>query len=604
VALLDQLRPRHLFLILDNAETVLESRTWLMELLQTAGDVRLLVTSRERLRLLGEQHFPLHGLSMPPEGAEQGQALEYEASKLFLDRARRLHRHFRLGAENWPPIRQICRLTGGLPLGLELAATLLEQGDAQEVGAIAAQIARDTAVLAADYPDIAPHQRSIQLVFQHSWERLTRAEQIVLSRLTLFASEQFSHEAAITVTLAEWRQLATLSRKSLIRPLGEKQYSMHPLYRALAGQQLPTDPAEREVLHRAHASYFAQMLHTAVPPTFDKEKHRQLPTLLPLLPDLRTAWAWVIRTGDEALLTIFAPALYRFLRETAQLQEGRTLFSHAWTELSERWHTAQSSPSQSQRRLLAQLTAQLGFFRHFCGDALGARPLLEQAHAEFNALGVQDELRGDTLSALSDLLRHVGEYELRLHLWQTELRLAQARHDPLASNRALDNVGEAFYHMGELAEAHRFFTETIATVPATEPDYKFAIAISNLGLTELALGNLPRARELLEQSLQIRQQYANSYRIASALRSLGELALAEGNLSLAETQLQEALALYTASGRVDGLGPTHLALARVAMGRGEGEGNTAVFHIHTALTYAIQLQLPAGSLGFCGILSF
>jgi tetratricopeptide (TPR) repeat protein len=110
------------------------------------------------------------------------------------------------------------------------------------------------------------------------------------------------------------------------------------------------------------------------------------------------------------------------------------------------------------------------------------------------------------------------------------------------------------------------------------------------------LGNLPRARELLEQSLQIRQQYANSYRIASALRSLGELALAEGNLSLAETQLQEALALYTASGRVDGLGPTHLALARVAMGRGEGEGNTAVFHIHTALRYAIQLQLPAQGL--------
>ncbi len=77
------------------------------------------------------------------------------------------------------------------------------------------------------------------------------------------------------------------------------------------------------------------------------------------------------------------------------------------------------------------------------------------------------------------------------------------------------------------------------------------------------------------------------------------MALAEGNLPLAEAQLEEALALYTASGRVDGLGPTHLGLARVAMRRGErheAEGNTAVFHIHTALTYAAQLQLTAQGL--------
>ncbi len=512
-AVITHLRPRHLFLILDNIETVLESRTWLMTLLQAAGGVRLLVTSRERLRLLGEQHFPLRGLSVPSEGSSHGQALDYEASKLFLDRAHRLHLSFRITAENWSSIIQICRLTGGLPLGLELAATLLDDWG---VGQIAAQIEADTAVLAADYPDIAPHQRSIQLVFQRSWERLTPAEQIVLSRLTLFASEHFSHEAALQVTLADWRQLAALTRKSLIRLDGERRYMMHPLYKALAAQQLPPDPQQQHDSRRAHAGYFAQMLHTAVPPTFDKQKHLQLRTHLPLLPDLRVAWGWCVATADEPLLTIFAPPLYRFLRETAQLQEGRMLFEQAWCELQTSWLAPQRTTPQ--RVLLANLAAQLGFFRLFCGDAAGARPLLEQALAEFNALRIQDDLRRDVLAALSSLLRHMGEDELRLRLWQAELRFAEAQGDPSVLNRALDNVGEAFYHMGQLTEAQSFFAQAIAIAPLKMADYNLAITINNLGLTELALGNLPRARELLEQSLQIRQQYANSYRTASALR--------------------------------------------------------------------------------------
>lgn len=585
-AVIQQLHSRHLLLILDNAETVLESKTWLMALLQAAGGVRLLVTSRQRLRLLGEQHFPLHGLPSPTDGIRHTQALDYEASKLFLDRARRLHRSFRLTAENWPPIVRICRLTGGLPLGLELAATLLDEGD---VGQIAARIEQDAAVLAADYPDIAPHQRSIQLVFQRSWERLTTAEQITLSRLTVFASEYFGHQAALHVTLAEWRQLAALARKSLIRPDGERRYTMHPLYRALAAQQLAAGGYD---VRHAHATYFAQMLASAVPPTFDKQKHLQLRTHLPFLPDLRAAWGWCVATAEEALLTLFAPPLYRFLRETAQLQEGRTLFEQAWHALHTSWPPLQRTIAQ--RLLLAHLAAQLGFFRLFSGDAGGARPLLEQALADLNALHSYDEVRGDALSALSDLLRHVGEYEMRLALWQDELPLAEAHGAPLWLNRVLGNLGESLYHMGQLTSAQEVLTRTIETATADIPDYDLAITINNLGLAELALGNLPRARELLEQSLHTRQQYANTYRIASALRSLGLLAMAEKNLPLAQAQLEQALAQYTASERVDGLGPTHLGLAQVAMARGDWP--TAANHIRTALGYAVQLDLTAQGL--------
>ncbi|MCA9935929.1 MAG: tetratricopeptide repeat protein, partial [Anaerolineales bacterium] len=93
---------------------------------------------------------------------------------------------------------------------------------------------------------------------------------------------------------------------------------------------------------------------------------------------------------------------------------------------------------------------------------------------------------------------------------------------------------------------------------------------------------------------QIRQQYANAYRVASARRSLGLLAVAEGDYSAARRELEEARRLYEESGRLDGLGTTHLGLAQAAMG--EGNWETAVQQIRQALTYAVQLQSVAQGL--------
>ena len=193
-AVIQQLRQRRFLLILDNFEQVVESRAWLLELLQGASGVRLIVTSRERLRLMVEHRFDLHGLATPAENTAHTQALDYDASRLFLDRARRLYREFRLTETNWLPIVRICRLTEGLPLGIELAVTLLEDSDPATV---ARRITEDAAALTADYLDIAPHQRSIQLVFEQSWGRLSPAEQSTLSRLSIFESEEFSRAAAL-----------------------------------------------------------------------------------------------------------------------------------------------------------------------------------------------------------------------------------------------------------------------------------------------------------------------------------------------------------------------------------------------------------------------
>lgn len=584
-AVIQQLRQRRYLLILDNFEQVVESRGWLLELLQGASGIRLIVTSRERLRLLVEHRFDLHGLATPAENSSQAQALDYDASRLFLDRARRLYRDFRLTEANWLPIVRICRLTEGLPLGIELAVTLLEESDADTV---ARRIMQDAAALSADYLDIAPHQRSIQLVFEQSWGRLSPAEQHTLSRLSIFESEGFSRAAALRVANTEWRTLGSLVRKSLVRVSEADMYGLHPLYKLLAARKLPADQTD---LRHAHADYFAHLLSDAVPPVFDKQKHLQLRSLLPLLPDLRACWHWSVETADVSLIGMLAGPLYRLLRETAQLQEGRVLFEYAWERLGQEWPLP--ARTMAQEKVLAEMAAQLGFFRLFCGDVHNARPCLEQALTELDRLHLP-EPRGAAVAALSDVLDRLGEYEARLTLLQEELARAEAGGDSLHLNRTLSNLGEALHHNGRLAEARHIFMRTIETAPADVPDYDIAITINNLGLTELALGHLPQARAQLEKSLKIRQQYANTYRIASALLALGLVEIEEGNFAAAQQHLNEALTNCLESGRVDRLGPVHLGLAQLALRRGDWP--TAEQQIRLALAQAAQLQQTAQGL--------
>jgi tetratricopeptide (TPR) repeat protein len=547
--------------------------------------LRLLITSREQLRLLAEQRFALRGLSTPPDHAPHTQALDFSASRLFLDRARRLFPDFRVTAVNWPDIAHICRLTEGLPLGIELAVTLLENSAPQE---LAARITADAAALATDYLDVAPHQRSIFFVFEQSWERLAPAEQRILSRLSIFESNEFSQDAASSVGQAQPHHLNMLVRKSLLHTDASGSYALHPLYKDFASRNLPADQTE---LRNAHAAYFAQLLTEAVPVHFDKQKHLQLRTLLPLLPDLRAAWHWAATTANAQLLNQLAGPLYRLLRETAQLQDGRALYEHAWERLQTAWpETERDLPQQTA---LAHLSAQLGFFRLFNGDLHGAYTCLQHALAEFDRLKIS-EGRGMALAAFSDTLAQLGEYEARLTLWQNELPLAEAGNDPVHLNNTMGNLGEALYQMGQLAEAREIFHRTIATNFAGIPDYSTAITISNLGWTELALGNLTEARQLFAQSLQIRQQYANTYRLASARLALGALAIAEGDYAAAQQELETALSQYIESGRVEKLGAVHLELARVAMK--QGDFPTAQQQIRQALAYAQQAQSVAQGL--------
>src|SRR5262249_10665159 len=153
--LLTYLKPQRLLLVIDNFEHLLEGAPLLANIIENAPGIRLLITSRERLSLRGEWAYSLEGLSVPPsDDAENMEA--YAAMRLFVQSARRAQSSFALHAGNQIQVARVCRLVGGMPLGIELAAAWLPVLSAEE---IAQEIASSLDFLAVELRDVPDRHR-------------------------------------------------------------------------------------------------------------------------------------------------------------------------------------------------------------------------------------------------------------------------------------------------------------------------------------------------------------------------------------------------------------------------------------------------------------
>jgi predicted ATPase/DNA-binding SARP family transcriptional activator len=228
--LIDHVRDKNLLLVLDNVEHLLEGAPRIGTLLATAPDIKIIVTSRERLHLPWEWLYEVQGLEYPQDGAE---SLErYSAVQLFLQMARRMRARFSL-AEEQPHILRICQLVEGLPLGLELAAAWVRVMPCRE---IAQQIEHNLDLLSGQPAAELDRRHSIRAAFEYSWGLLAPEEQQVLMQLAAF-SGGFRREAAARVAGAPLSFLFTLVDKSLLRVSATGRYDLHSLLRQYVSEK-------------------------------------------------------------------------------------------------------------------------------------------------------------------------------------------------------------------------------------------------------------------------------------------------------------------------------------------------------------------------------
>ncbi len=263
--LLNYLRQKELLLVMDNFEHLIESSALVTEILQAAPEVKILVTSRERLDIDGEWIVELPGLAVGSS----------EADQLFVQSAKRARAEIQVEEQDKVAVSEICRLVGGLPLGIEIAAAWTRSMDCES---IRSEIQKSLGFLESTRRDIPERQRSLRAVFESSWARLSDAEQKTFAALSVFRGG-FTREAAEQVA----GKITSLVDKSLVERNGER-FELHEVMRQFAGEKLSAKKKARA----AHAAYFAEWARK-----FRKMDEREsFPAMNKELENVRAAWMW------------------------------------------------------------------------------------------------------------------------------------------------------------------------------------------------------------------------------------------------------------------------------------------------------------------------
>jgi predicted ATPase/DNA-binding CsgD family transcriptional regulator len=284
------LHGKELLLLLDNFEHLLEAVYLLEEILARSKTAKLLVTSRERLRLKEEWVFDVQGLRYPVAEREELERIalaDYEAGQLFLWTAQRAKADFVPDQNDQAHVARICQLVGGMPLGIELAASWVRLLPCAE---IAHGIAQDLDMLTTVWRNVPERHRSIQAVLDHSWKLLAADEQDVFRRLTIF-SGSFQREAASSVADAPLTMLLALVDKSFLQRTNDDRFRIHELVKQYGNDKLQADPDTWMATRRRHCRYHADFLHARMRAS---NAAQYLGEIESVFDDVQAAWRYAV----------------------------------------------------------------------------------------------------------------------------------------------------------------------------------------------------------------------------------------------------------------------------------------------------------------------
>jgi predicted ATPase len=354
--LLKYLTNKSQLLVFDNFEHVVESATIVSAILRSAPDVTVVATSRSKLNVSGETVLSLGGLEVTwtdPDGV-----LETSGVRLFLDAAKRADTGFTLDTEDLDGLARILDLTGGMPLGIILAAAWV---DMLPVAEIAAEIAKSLDFLETEMGDIPDRHRSIRAVFDYSWELLSQTERDVFTSLSVFTGG-FSRDAPNKVADASIRTLATLVNKSLVAPNAAKdRYSVHELLRQYAESELKEDGERYRQIHLLHCEFYAEFLDSTFDDMFSSRQAETLEEIERDLENVRGAWRYAVEAGDAEMgQKVLAPTMILY-EIRGWYPAGVSLFDDGARAF------ADDSGSTEERVVGAMSTAFACYFRALLG---------------------------------------------------------------------------------------------------------------------------------------------------------------------------------------------------------------------------------------------
>jgi predicted ATPase/DNA-binding CsgD family transcriptional regulator len=589
-SLKDSLREKHLLLLLDNFEQVVLAASVVAELLAAAPHLQVLVTSRTSLHLSGEHEFVVPPLTLPDEHNLPSLDLlaEYEAVRLFIERARAVQSDFALTENNAATVAAICCQLDGLPLAIELAARRSKLFSPQ---ALLPRLKSRLKLLVGGAREKPAHQQTLRGTIAWSYELLEEDEKTLFRRLAVFAGG-CTLEAVEAVCNAHADLgvdvldiVARLVDKSMLRQEtqadGEPRLLMLETIREYALERLAAS-GEADAVWRQHVTFFLGFAEKAYIKMHSAEQSTWYNRLETEHANLRAALRWTLERKAPEMGLRLVGALYRFWRLRNHAHEGRS------------WLALVLEQPGAQARTLARATALrgAGFLAFSQGDFPEARKLLEESVSIGRELGATGKRElASTLAALAHVALLQGYPAEARELAGESLRLFRGIGEEWGAALALHHLGKAMVELGHLEAARPILAESAALFRAVGDRQLLAQSLNALGLASLRQGDSSRALTHLEEAVSVAKVSGAEQYLADALVLLGTLALQEGDFQRSTAFYQQSLALNRTLGNRNGIAEALAGLAEVASRISQSERAARLFGAVEALRKASTIRL-------------
>jgi predicted ATPase/class 3 adenylate cyclase len=592
------LRSRTLLLVLDNCEHMIDACAHFVHtVLEDSPGVRILATSREPLRVPGEIVRLVPALSLPDhEDLPVEQLGDYEAVRLFVERAVLVRPQFVLTPENAAAVAWIVGQLAGVPLAIELAAARLK---ALSVSEVSARLADAFRLLTGGARTALPRHQTLRAAIDWSHDQLSEDERTALRRVAGFRGS-FSLDAAAAVCGEEFQALTvadllgSLTEKSLVLTDARGEVSRYRLLEIMRqyGQAKAEASGEWASILDRHLAFFLDVARRAAAEMRGLQEQRWLERLDLDHDNLSAALEHAHLRGQAEPLLELAASLEQFWQVRGYWSEGRQ-----WLETTLAVEGAAPTPLRARALgALANLAySQADFDRaiEFGTQALAAYRVLADPHGMARSLGTLGNIayhRGDygTASAqhaqsleearragaryesaaallnLAIIADHQGEFPRATALSLESLQLFREEHEARGTAGALNLLGVLASDQGDHARAGEYFRESLSISREIGDKRGIAAGLNSLAQVAGARGDFSTARELYEQSLGIRRSLGQVWGVADTLTNLGELAYHSGDMPGAIAFFQESLRLRRSLGDKAGVARCMEGLALVA----------------------------------------
>jgi predicted ATPase len=498
----DYLHERHLLLVLDNFEQVLEAAPQVTELLAVSPGLKVLATSRTPLRLYGEHVYPVPPLALPDLRLQPPleSLTQYEAVGLFVERARALKPDFEVTNESAPAVAEICVRLDGLPLAIELAAARITMLPPK---AMLQRLSSRLKLLTGGARDLPERQRTLRATIEWSFALLDEGEQLLFGRLAVFSGGR-TLEAIEAICDAEgdlpvdaFEGVSSLLDKSLLRqeegPNEEPRFVMLETVHEFAREKLK-ESEEAEEIKRLHGAYFLTLAEEAYPELRGPHQLEWLEKLEAEHDNMRAALSWSLERKEAEVALRLGCALGWFWSMRGYLSEGRRWLEEAL--------------------------------------AMGGR--------------VSPEVRAMALAGAGELAFEQGELDRAKEAYDEGLELLEheGREPSEAKPLLLGLLGWVDWEREDYRRAKQLFEEGLALSREMSDTWWLASSLSNLALVSYSLGDYERSTELYDESMDLFREHGDKHSLAMCLNNLAMLVCSQGDLGRAAQLTEESVALH------------------------------------------------------------